>query len=620
MKKMLYIILCLQMISCFIFSSYWIQYGLLLSVIIGTLGLLAVLHSRALIRRTVPNVSFFLFIVTLIILIPFSLAKSHSIENVLWWLSYMAIFITAQCFASDRRLLEIIAKVFAVLATIYSVCMAYLFTVIGLSSYTRLSGLSAGHNIYGAFLILPLFLSGYFAIKEHVIWKKSLWIVATSIILSNIVLTFSRGTWLSIVVGLALFLFVSKGYITWQLIRTTWKTYVLVILIAVISVSGIWFAAKRNTVRTSIEKPAAQVFSNEDADNNAFVSRLHYFGDALATFIQRPIFGFGGGTYPYALRMFKMDPNYGSFADPHNWFLRMLVENGIVVAVIFLAFLGTLFWEMWRMIRRQKQLSWFHSIVFVGLFGSVFHGLMDMDWSYSILLPVFFCFAGALYGSVLDANETKNTTARSYSLWVDVVMLIVLLIAVLASFQLFRADSTRRDGDYLYFTKQRVDVSVESYQASADLNPYDPAPWYSLWNLYMSEEMPADALVAIKKAISIFPKNGTFYGYLATTYEGFGSTTDGIGYHDALVSNIKYFPANSLSTYVKLIKYDFERRNYKEAWDYINRVVPIYSHYETVLWYKNDPNSSVMSENLKILKDYKTKIEEINKSISSSTK
>jgi tetratricopeptide (TPR) repeat protein len=194
---------------------------------------------------------------------------------------------------------------------------------------------------------------------------------------------------------------------------------------------------------------------------------------------------------------------------------------------------------------------------------------------------------------------------------------------------MFRANSARMDGDYFYFTKHDDDSAVISYFDSVKMNPYDPAPWYSLWNVYMNERKFDAANVVIGKAIALFPENGILYGAQASTYEelinagnsdktassgisaSIASSINQKGFHDALVNNIKYFPANSLTTYVKLVEFDFKQKKYDEALAYINKVVPIYSHYESVLWYVMDPNSPVMSANLKILKDYKVKIEKV---------
>ncbi|MEK9175137.1 MAG: O-antigen ligase family protein, partial [Patescibacteria group bacterium] len=387
MEKILYLTLCLPMLAPFIFSGFLPEYAVIASVTIGLLGLLLTLHFRKTIGKNIPNELFMVFLVILAILIPFSLTSNRSIESILWWLSYFAVFIFAQCLVTNKRLLETLAKIFVTITTFYAIYMAYNFTLIGLTSYTRLGGLAAGHDVYGAFLILPLFLSIYFAIKEIVRWQKVLWSITSSILFSSVILTFSRGTWLSIIVGLVVLLVFFKGKYTWRELINPWKIYISIFIITVIFIGGIWFAAKQTTIKANPVQPAStEVFSNEDADNNAFISRLNYFNDALHIFIQSPVFGFGGGTYPYALRIYKQDPNYGSFADPHNWLLRMLVENGILATAIFLAFLIVLFINIWKSLRKTDRVLWLNVTIFIGLLTGLFHGLMDFDWSHSVLL------------------------------------------------------------------------------------------------------------------------------------------------------------------------------------------------------------------------------------------
>jgi O-antigen ligase len=603
----------LFLVAPFVLSSYLSEHLILISIIFGLFGLLLTLHFKKSIQKTLSNKLAFVFLICLLVLIPFSITKLSSVTHLFWWLSYIAVFLSAQCLVFDKKLLQIGSKLFVAITAVYAVIMSYQFILSGLSSYTRLVGLSAGHNIYGGFLILPFFLSIYLAIVEEERWKKISWIIAGAIIFSNIILTFSRGTWLSIIIGIIVFAVIFREKFLWHDVLNSWKTYVSILVLAGMITGGQWVMARNNTSKIDSRRLAeVEIFSNEDADSNAFTARLFYFKDALNTFIERPIFGFGGGSYQFALRMNKQDPNYGSFADPHNWFLRMLVENGILATIIFIGFLFSLFWGIGKSILRtektDKKTNWLNMVIFIGLLSYLLHGLMDMDWNYPVLLLIFFSFAGALYGNTLSESDVKESRRKYFSLWINVILIFVMIISAMIAVQMFRSDSARRDGDYFYFAKEDNDSAVVSYYDAIKLNPYNSAPWYSLWNVYMGENKFNYAETAIGKAISLFPTNGTYYGALATSY---ASSSNPQGYHDALVKSIKYFPANNLINYVKLVHYDFVQKDYKEALEYLDRVIPIYTHYQTVLWYKNDPNSAMMTQNLATLKEYKTKIEKI---------
>jgi tetratricopeptide (TPR) repeat protein len=196
----------------------------------------------------------------------------------------------------------------------------------------------------------------------------------------------------------------------------------------------------------------------------------------------------------------------------------------------------------------------------------------------------------------------------------------ILVVVCLIVFQIFRADSARSEGDYAMSIRQKQDGAVMSslaighYQESVRLNPFEPLTWYEIWSASYDMGDYKNARIAIEKAIRLFPESGMYYGALATTDE---AQKDYSGYEEHLLKAIQYFPAGSLNNQLRLAEYYFTNKKYDLALVVINKVLPIYTHYQSVLWYSSDPNSPVMSANLIKLNDLKRRIE---KSISSSTK
>ena len=240
---------------------------------------------------------------------------------------------------------------------------------------------------------------------------------------------------------------------------------------------------------------------------------------------------------------------------------------------------------------------------------------MDFDWSFNLVLLIFFCFAGALYGvlqGISDGESNANIQSiRSFPRWTNYIFMLILIIATLIAFQIFRADSARSEGDYAMSIRQKQDGAVMSslaighYQESARLNPYEPLTWYEIWSAYYDMGDYKNARIAIEKAIALFPENGMYYGALATTDEDEKDYSD---YEEHLTKAIQYFPAGSLTNQWRLADYYFTNKKYDSALAVINKVLPIYTHYKSVLWYSSDPNSPVMSANLIKLNDLKAKI------------
>ncbi len=573
--------------------------------------------------RTWPNKAFLVFVAALIVLIPFSLLPIHSVQAVIWWIVYLGIFLSFQGIVRDERILKWISGIFVALTAIFGVMSILAFIQIGLTAYNRLDGIVGNHNVYGGFLLIPLLLSLYFSFKGSPIWQRILWIISSVIIFSSIILTFSRGTWLSLVAAVIISLVLFRKSLVSLAKAGGWNfkkpLFVSGVLIAstVLMTGGIWLAARHNTVASNLVHSANTiVFSNEDSDNNAFTARLHYFADALRTFTHNPLIGFGSGNYASALRIFKTDPNYGSFADPHNWLLRMMVEDGIFAALLFVIFLGSYFWEIWKLIKGRlisepSCNSWLFVSIFTGLIASTVHGLMDFDWSYNLVLLVFFCFAGALYGVIQEYPEFKRQIAKPLPAWINYAYIVVLIVACLVTLQIFRATSARAIGDYdlsiKHSSKDTINtvLAIDDYNESVKLNPYDPLTQYYLWGASYDLGDYKAARISIEKAISLFPQSGTYYSALATTDE---AEKDYSGYEGHLLKAIQYFPASDLTNEVKLANFYYANKKYQAAIALIDKVSPIYTHYQSVLWYSSDPNSATMSANLKKLNDLKVKI------------
>ncbi|MCX6718874.1 MAG: O-antigen ligase family protein [Candidatus Taylorbacteria bacterium] len=588
----------------------------------------------------------FTFLGLLAVLLPFSMLPVRSVPEIIWWLVFSVMFICAQCLVKSEKVLENLSKIFVILTAGFGVASIYNFTRVGLTAYMRLDGIIGTHNIYGGFLIIPFFLSIYLIVKEEKRWQKYIWLLSGAIIFSSIILTFSRGTWVSIVVaiivGVGVLLkiprhstqprgigfahgtpFFKGGFlfgIPWDKARSLrGLTLLIFIIFTVLMTGGIWLAAKHSTIAnnsTQITKTA--VFSNEDGESNAFTARLHYFSDALQTYTHSPIVGFGAGNYAYALRMYKIDPNYGSFADPHNWLLKMLVEDGLIVTIIFVGFIISLFWQMRQLIVKRKEIPWLAVAVFTGLIGGTIHGLMDFDWSINLLLLVFFVFAGALYGYLLNTQELDvedqggeingNPGIQYFPKWTQYILVALVLISAVISIQLFRADLARAKGDVYLSQLNDTDSAINSYFESVLLNKYEPATWYDLWRAYFIRKNYRVAIDSINKTIALFPQSGMYYTALAQTEEAMGDFTN---YRETLLKAIKYFPASDLTSQVNLVNFDFKQKKYDEALALIDQVLPIYTHYQSVLWFSSDPNSEMISKNLVILNDIKNRIRKI---------
>ncbi len=95
------------------------------------------------------------------------------------------------------------------------------------------------------------------------------------------------------------------------------------------------------------EDPSGQL------DNSA-ASRFELWNDALQLIATNPIFGSGYDTYEYMGRV-------GSLRDTHNYYVKAMVETGVIGLLIFLALLAKFFQIGWTLFKRTQD-SMFSSL------------------------------------------------------------------------------------------------------------------------------------------------------------------------------------------------------------------------------------------------------------------
>jgi putative inorganic carbon (hco3(-)) transporter len=201
------------------------------------------------------------------------------------------------------------------------------------------------HTSYGAALAMYLPFSVFFALSRQYSQKEKIiaWIV-TGILFIAFVLSYSRAAWLSMMVALVVWAII-KLKIRFQPIFIT----AVVFLALVFSFqSQIVMYLERNSDESSsnlTEHFSSMTNISTDASN---LERLNRWSCALRMFEERPVFGYGPGTYmfQYAKYQLKKDrtiisTNAGDGGNAHSEYLGPLSESGILGLVTFLILIIT---------------------------------------------------------------------------------------------------------------------------------------------------------------------------------------------------------------------------------------------------------------------------------------
>jgi O-antigen ligase len=144
----------------------------------------------------------------------------------------------------------------------------------------------------------------------------------------TLVLTQTRGAWLGVILGL--------GYI--GLVR--YRQALLVGAISLVAVSFILPALQGSLAGTSFDIQRAPVIGpilQRQFNTSSLDWRLDVWREMEQRFTERPVFGFGLGTFP-TLRQLQVFDIYDQGIGAHNDYLRLLIELGIA-GIVFYAIL-----------------------------------------------------------------------------------------------------------------------------------------------------------------------------------------------------------------------------------------------------------------------------------------
>lgn len=186
----------------------------------------------------------------------------------------------------------------------------------------------AGENGMGAFQAeFAIFLVGLAVFAKKPVLKLGLLAIALYS-LYCLELTLSRGAYAGFLLGL--------------LVLGLIKERKILILLVILLVS--WQSLVPNAVTERVTMTYQQ---GEGLDSSAG-ERVAIWQDALQVFNEEPILGTGLNTYAYMGRV-------GPYTDTHNYYLKVLMETGVVGFLIFLWLLGVGCKISWRLFRRARD-------------------------------------------------------------------------------------------------------------------------------------------------------------------------------------------------------------------------------------------------------------------------
>jgi O-antigen ligase len=283
------------------------------------------------------------------------------------------------------------------------------------ASYGVSSPFYINHGIYAAALTMFIpFL--WYAVTRGNLWgysifKRSAIGVVLMIFLAGLLYSFTRASWLSLAGAIAL------GVIIVMRLRTS--TYILgaVLLIAVAFgvQEKLQQAVNKNkqVSADSFEKHVKSIYNIKNDDSN--LERINRWKCAWRMFSERPILGFGPGTYMFQYAPFqrakeitKISTNLSTLGNCHSEYLQPLAEGGILGFLSWLALIVILVIKGARIFLHSLDpgVKILAMSIMLGLVTYFIHGFLNNYSDLDKAAVLIWSFAGIL--TALDTYHYKG--------------------------------------------------------------------------------------------------------------------------------------------------------------------------------------------------------------------
>lgn len=204
------------------------------------------------------------------------------------------------------------------------------------------------HTIYAACIamLIPIFIGIAVHYKSREGANRNMYIIsvlAVFLLVSAIIFSYSRAGWLSLIVA--------AGCLVAMLFRIRFNT-ALILVIGILTVVYLNQEVLLEKLRENDTQSSegllnhAQSVSNISTDNSN-IERLNRWVCALRMFEERPMLGFGPGTYQFQYSQFQLSGEMtwvsvrdGSVGGVHSEYLKPLSEMGVVGIILFVIIFG----------------------------------------------------------------------------------------------------------------------------------------------------------------------------------------------------------------------------------------------------------------------------------------
>ncbi|MGO4496261.1 O-antigen ligase family protein [Paenibacillus sp. 2RAB27] len=279
---------------------------------------------------------------------------------------------------------------------------------------------------------------------------------------------------------------------------------------------------------------------------NSVLERGTFYRDAMKVFKDHPILGAGGGAWSSLYEKYQNNPYVSRQA--HNFFLQYLVEVGALGIIVFLLFLGSIFYLYIRSyFKNSAEPKDSHFLFFIITISLFIHSIIDFDLSYVYLGILVFLSLGAMTSNIGDAPFKWNLDKPLINKIYPSLLLVISIVMLSTSTRMLSANSS---------FKETIAVSQKSTNYNEIIKPLNDAiklhpnhPNYALQKVGLDlqvysqnrdEQFYNEALHLLAGLIDSEPYNRQMISQQLNAYQLKGQYSQAAGLADSMISNFPW--------------------------------------------------------------------------------
>lgn len=273
------------------------------------------------------------------------------------------------------------------------------------------------HTAYGSVMsmFIPIFL-GFTLLKSYKPRVRIIAFVFAMLMVMALAFSFSRAAWISVAVATGAFIIVIFR------IKLRWLIIAAVMFVAFFytfrfEIVDYLSKNKQDSSADFVEHVQSIANISSDASN---LERINRWQSAIRMFEERPVFGFGPGTYQFMYAPYQqskektiISTNFGDVGNAHSEYIGPLSESGLLGMLTFLALAIAIIATGMKVYRESKnsEVRIVSLSVTMGLITYLSHGLLNNFLDTEKLSVPFWGFTAVLVA--LDLYHKHRPTSKN---------------------------------------------------------------------------------------------------------------------------------------------------------------------------------------------------------------